>query len=157
VVSAATDVGARSDHGGWFAVAAGAVVAAAGAAFAVVRSRGEDPGRAAFNRVLREGVHDGGVHYVREGLESMWAEHRLFDEARRAGYSPNEVASLRRPGEPPAVRLVVDASGAVHLVAGRERYLAAKEAGATAARATVALLDARGDAADEREAVVRLV
>ena len=139
-------------------MAAGALAAVAGTTFAVVRLRGnEDPGRTTYRRVLRDGVHDGNLHYPREGLGPMRAEHRLFEEARRAGYSPNEVASLARPGVLPVIRLVVDASGEVHLVAGRERYLAAKVAGATAARARVTLLDSRGDPVVEHEAVVRLV
>jgi hypothetical protein len=117
------------------------------------------PGRAAFFRVLTQGIRDGELQYLRTGMRSMLYFHKAFNDAKLLGISPTELAvSGRYFGEEILpIRIEVYDDGKVHLADGRHRYMAAQQACAHAILADVVLYDREGDVVMERRAAVTLL
>lgn len=120
----------------------------------------ESPGQQAFRDLVFNGIRDGDLQFRRGGSASTSLYcHKAFNDARVLGISPTELAvSGRYFGEiVMPIRIAVHADGTIHLVDGRQRYAAAKDAGATSILAEVVLYDLAGDVVAERLVPVQLL
>lgn len=126
---------------------------------AKLKTRQSDPGLAALDHVLHEGVRDDELDYMRSGMRPLLYFRKAFSDAKILGISPTELATSGRyfGQEALPIRINIMPDGKIHLSDGRHRYTAAKEAGAKAILARVMLYDADGDIRLERTTKVRLV
>lgn len=144
-----------------------AVAAAAAGGVLVWRSRRKevspvltDLGARAFYNLIMNGARDDQVERVQPGGPELWALHKSFSDAKIIGISPTALAVSGRyfGAEVEPVHFDVLVDGRIRLRdEDRNKYEAAKDAGALSILADVVQRDVTGEAVSERRAAVRLL